>query len=79
MRERRRLTIQMQADGRKPLVLSLRLSAAADLNRYAASPRWGRYLEVAYGAPIHLPLPGILEPLDPRFIETGSVSLCASG
>jgi hypothetical protein len=29
----RGLTIQMQADGRKPLVLSSRLPAAADLSR----------------------------------------------
>jgi hypothetical protein len=33
----RGLTIQMQADGRKPLVLSSSLSAAADLSRWAAS------------------------------------------
>lgn len=30
------------ADGCEPLVMDLRLSTAADLSRYAASPRWGK-------------------------------------
>jgi hypothetical protein len=67
------------ADGCEVSVLSSRLSTAADLNRYAASPRRGRYLEVAYGASIHLPLPEILELLAPRLIGAGSLSLCAAG
>jgi hypothetical protein len=44
------------ADGRKPLVLSLRLSAAADWERWAAlGYRWGGSLKIVYecSAPSH--------------------------
>jgi hypothetical protein len=66
-------------DRRKVIGWNSRISAAGDGHRYAASPRRGRYLEVAYGASIHLPFPEILEPLDPRLIGSGSLSLCAAG
>lgn len=69
----------MHTDRRDVICVLQELSTAGDGHRYAASPRRGRYLEVAYGASIHLPFPEILEPLDPRLIGSGSLSLCAAG